>query len=239
MVCGTDGVAIFDALHRRGMVGQAMLQAFDLLELNGEDYRPFPLSRRKSRLAQLLKHSSAGIEFNDYTDADGAAVFRQACAMGLEGIVSKRLAAPYRSGPSRDWIKVKNPDSPAMIRAREGHEAVYRDRSKARLFANLSFQSKNSRIRLSRICRDDCGARREVRWLVSGGRLRVPASVRPRALQSAAQAGPVIDMTAMIATAAGLSGSFMMASILLALRAAAAVTAARTCHRHQPAFRLR
>jgi bifunctional non-homologous end joining protein LigD len=35
--------------------------------------------------------------------------------MGLEGIVSKRLSAPYRSGRSRDWIKVKNPDSPAMI----------------------------------------------------------------------------------------------------------------------------
>jgi bifunctional non-homologous end joining protein LigD len=40
--------------------------------------------------------------------------------MGLEGIVSKRWAAPYRSGPSGDWIKVKNPDSPAMIRHREG-----------------------------------------------------------------------------------------------------------------------
>jgi ATP-dependent DNA ligase len=45
--------------------------------------------------------------------------FRQACATGLEGIVSKRLTAPYRSGPSRDWIKVKNPDSPAMVRHRE------------------------------------------------------------------------------------------------------------------------
>jgi hypothetical protein len=39
--------------------------------------------------------------------------------MGLEGIVSKRLTAPYKLGPSRDWIKVKNPDSPAMIRARD------------------------------------------------------------------------------------------------------------------------
>jgi bifunctional non-homologous end joining protein LigD len=39
--------------------------------------------------------------------------------MGLEGIVSKKLSAPYRSGPSRDWLKVKNPDSPAMIRAPE------------------------------------------------------------------------------------------------------------------------
>jgi hypothetical protein len=46
--------------------------------------------------------------------------FRHACKMGLEGIVSKRLAAPYRSGPSRDWIKVKNPDSPARARHRKG-----------------------------------------------------------------------------------------------------------------------
>jgi hypothetical protein len=47
-------------------------------------------------------------------------VFLHACKMGIEGIVSKRLTAPYRSGPSRDWIKVKNPDSPAMRRARAG-----------------------------------------------------------------------------------------------------------------------
>jgi ATP-dependent DNA ligase len=44
----------------------------------------------------------------------------EANVMGLEGIVSKRLTAPYRSGPSRDWIKVKNLDSPAMVRHREG-----------------------------------------------------------------------------------------------------------------------
>jgi ATP-dependent DNA ligase len=54
-----------------------------------------------------------------HTTEDGATIFVHACKMGLEGIVSKRLSAPYRSGPSRDWIKVKNPDSPAMIRARE------------------------------------------------------------------------------------------------------------------------
>jgi bifunctional non-homologous end joining protein LigD len=46
-------------------------------------------------------------------------LFLQACKLGLEGIVSKKLSAPYRSGPSKDWIKVKNPNSPAMIRARE------------------------------------------------------------------------------------------------------------------------
>jgi bifunctional non-homologous end joining protein LigD len=69
--------------------------------------------------ARLLARVHVGIALNEHTDARGELVFRQACAMGLEGIVSKRLTAPYRSGPSRDWIKVKNPDSPAMIRARD------------------------------------------------------------------------------------------------------------------------
>jgi ATP-dependent DNA ligase len=68
----------------------------------------------------LLAGSAAGIVFIEHTDEDGATVFEHACRFGLEGIVSKRLSAPYRSGPSRDWIKVKNPDSPAMMRAREG-----------------------------------------------------------------------------------------------------------------------
>jgi bifunctional non-homologous end joining protein LigD len=60
-----------------------------------------------------------GIVLSDHTGDDGATIFRRACMMGLEGIVSKRLSAPYRLGPSRDWLKIKNPDSPAMVRARE------------------------------------------------------------------------------------------------------------------------
>jgi bifunctional non-homologous end joining protein LigD len=119
VVCGADGVAMFDALHRRGRVNDAILQAFDLLELDGVDYRPLPLRQRKNRLARLLARVHGGIALNEHTNARGELVFRQACAMGLEGIVSKRLTAPYKSGPSRDWVKVKNPDSPAMIRARD------------------------------------------------------------------------------------------------------------------------
>jgi ATP-dependent DNA ligase len=91
-----------------------MLYAFDLLELDGEDLRGLPLGERKKRLAR--RH--VGIVLSAHTAEDGATIFQQACKMGLEGIVSKRFSAPYRSGPSRDWIKVKNPDSPAMIRAR-------------------------------------------------------------------------------------------------------------------------
>ena len=55
----------------------------------------------------------------DHTDAAGELVFQHACRMGLEGIVSKRLTASYQSGPSRHWLKIKNPDSPAMVRARD------------------------------------------------------------------------------------------------------------------------
>jgi bifunctional non-homologous end joining protein LigD len=95
-----------------------MLYAFDLLELDGEDLRALPLDDRKKRLARLLARRRVGIVLSEHTVDDGATIFRQACLMGLEGIVSKRLSAPYRSGRSGDWIKVKNPDSPAMIRVR-------------------------------------------------------------------------------------------------------------------------
>jgi bifunctional non-homologous end joining protein LigD len=118
-VSGADGIAVFEALHRRRAAPDAVLHAFDLLELNGKDLRSLPLGERKAMLARLLAGSTAGIAFNEHTDEDGAIVFEHACRFGFEGIVSKRLTAPYRSGPSRDWIKVKNPDSPAMVRHRE------------------------------------------------------------------------------------------------------------------------
>ena len=79
-----------------------------------------PLGDRKKRRARLVGKRRLGIVLSHHTDYDGAAVFRHACWMGLEGVVSKRLTAPYRSGPSRDWIKVKNLNSPAMVRARKG-----------------------------------------------------------------------------------------------------------------------
>jgi bifunctional non-homologous end joining protein LigD len=119
VVAGPDGGAVFDVLHRRGRVTDAILQAFDLLELDGEDLRPLPLIEREKRLARLLARTRAGIVINEHTDEEGAVVFLDACKMGLEGIVSKRLTAPYRSGPSRG-SKVKNPNSPAMARHRDG-----------------------------------------------------------------------------------------------------------------------
>ena len=59
--------------------------------------------------SRLLARVQVGIAINEHTDEDGAVAFLRACKMGLEGIVSKRLTAPYRSGPSRDWLKINNP----------------------------------------------------------------------------------------------------------------------------------
>jgi bifunctional non-homologous end joining protein LigD len=117
LCAGGDGIAVFADLHRRGVVTEAMLYAFHLLEYGGEDLRPFPLSDRKRLLAKVVGRRSLGIVLSQHTDED---IFRGVCQMGLEGIVSKRLSSPYRSGRSTDWLKIKNPDSPAMVRHREG-----------------------------------------------------------------------------------------------------------------------
>ena len=72
------------------------------------------------RLARLLGRAKRqAIRFNEHLTGDGPTVFKHVCRMGLEGIVSKRLDAPYRSGPSRTWLKSKNPASEAVRRERE------------------------------------------------------------------------------------------------------------------------
>jgi bifunctional non-homologous end joining protein LigD len=114
VVCGPDGVSDFERLHSRAYDHAAFLYAFDLLELNGEDLRPVPLDHRKAKLAKLIRNS--GIALNEHTDGDGTEIFTEACRMGLEGIVSKRLDMPYKPGPSKIWLKIKNPKSAAMRR---------------------------------------------------------------------------------------------------------------------------
>jgi hypothetical protein len=74
---------------------------------------------RKQRLAKLLKGASSNIPLNEHFDGDGEIVFEQACNLGCEGIVSKRLGSLYRSGRSKNWLKVKNPAAPAVRREAE------------------------------------------------------------------------------------------------------------------------
>ena len=74
---------------------------------------------RKGMLAKLLRKESASLQLNEHIAEPGDVVFRHACKMGLEGIVSKRLGSRYRSGRSKDWLKFKNPEAPAVKREAE------------------------------------------------------------------------------------------------------------------------
>jgi bifunctional non-homologous end joining protein LigD len=67
----------------------------------------------------MLAKAGLGLRFNEHIEGDGPTVFAHACKMGLEGIVSKRLGSPYRSGRSRHWVKSKNPKHPAVKREAE------------------------------------------------------------------------------------------------------------------------
>jgi bifunctional non-homologous end joining protein LigD len=121
VICGPDGKSDFDrmrACFSRQGAPEAFLYAFDVLELDGRDLRDERWARRRAALVQLLADSDAGIRLCEHIeDVDGAVVFRQACVMGLEGIVAKRRNSRYRSGRSREWIKIKNPAHPAIERA--------------------------------------------------------------------------------------------------------------------------
>ena len=118
VVCGPDGLSDFDALRIGRRAHEVTLTAFDLIELQAADLRDEPLLKRKQWLAKILGSGPDAIVYNEHLEQDGPAVFEHACRMGLEGIVSKRLDSPYRSGPSKTWLKSKNPLSEAAARAR-------------------------------------------------------------------------------------------------------------------------
>jgi len=120
VICGEDGIPIFDRLrYGRQVTGEALLYVFDLIELDGQDLRPEPIEIRKRQLAKLLRKAPVRLQINDHIDEPGDIVFRHACKLGYEGIVSKRLGSPYISGRSRTWLKFKNPAAPAVKREAE------------------------------------------------------------------------------------------------------------------------
>ena len=107
VACDETGIAQFNRIRYRSYDDCVFLYAFDLIELNGSDMRREPLQVRKATLLSVVAKANAGIRFNEQ-------VFRHACKMGLEGIVSKRKDSPYRSGRSCDWLKMKNPACAAV-----------------------------------------------------------------------------------------------------------------------------
>jgi bifunctional non-homologous end joining protein LigD len=120
VACDDAGVPSFDRIRYRRHDASVFLYAFDLIELNGDDLRRDPLEVRKATLASTLAKAGPGIRLNEHLDHDdGEAVFRHACKLGLEGIVSKRRDSSYRSGRSPHWLKCKNPEAPAVRREAE------------------------------------------------------------------------------------------------------------------------
>jgi bifunctional non-homologous end joining protein LigD len=109
VVLRKDGRSDFGALLTKRGGAEATLVAFDLLRLNGNDLRHKPLEARREALQRLVAGVN-GILFSEALAAEGAVVFEKACALGLEGIVSKRQGSFYRNGRSRNWLKAKNSD---------------------------------------------------------------------------------------------------------------------------------
>jgi bifunctional non-homologous end joining protein LigD len=119
VACDDNGLAVFDRIRYRRHDGKVFLYAFDLIELDGDDLRREPLDVRKATLRSLLVKVGPGLRWNEHIEGDGESIFRHACKLGLEGIVSKRKDSPYRSGRSPDWLKMNNPDAPTVKREAE------------------------------------------------------------------------------------------------------------------------
>ncbi|HMR33644.1 MAG TPA: DNA ligase D [Geminicoccaceae bacterium] len=111
LVVETDGGASdFSALQAdlsAGRTDRFAFYAFDVLHLDGYDLRPSPLRARKELLKRLIAEGDPTLRYSEHFDEDGALILRHACRLSLEGVVSKRGDAPYRSGRSKDWLKSK------------------------------------------------------------------------------------------------------------------------------------
>jgi bifunctional non-homologous end joining protein LigD len=114
VVMGADGISDFQRLQNslsEGRDGDCVLYVFDCLYLAGYDLRALPLLERKRLLAAALEASGAApsgrIRMSEHVVGQGRQFFAQACRLGVEGSVCKRADAPYRSGRSKSWLKVK------------------------------------------------------------------------------------------------------------------------------------
>ena len=110
-----QGRSRFDLLQRdfgEPQAAQALVaMLFDLLYLDGQDWRPLPQELRKEALQKLLQKSADCLRLSEYLEGHGAKAAKAACSAGLEGIVSKDRKAPYREGRGGSWVKTKCVDA--------------------------------------------------------------------------------------------------------------------------------
>jgi bifunctional non-homologous end joining protein LigD len=106
---GQSSFARLQAAFEEGAAHPLTYFVFDLLHLNGHDLRQQPLTARKEILAQmldsLLEHET--VRYGQHIQTEGGPIFKEACRLGAEGIVSKRSDSAYTSGRTKSWLKIK------------------------------------------------------------------------------------------------------------------------------------
>ena len=106
VLLGVDGISDFNGLHSRKHDDEVMFYVFDILASDGFLRLAY---LRKTNLARLLARRINGIFLADFEQGEiGPDLFRHACLLGLEGLVSKHKDRPYRPGRSPHWVKMKN-----------------------------------------------------------------------------------------------------------------------------------
>ena len=114
-----NGVSSFSGLQAALKAGERerfIYYVFDLLHIDGRDLTGLPLIERKAELARLVEKAQRGpIKYSEHFEGEGSAVLRHACELRLEGIVSKRMDAPYRSGRSDMFIKTKCSNAQELV----------------------------------------------------------------------------------------------------------------------------
>lgn len=114
-----DGISRFSLLQqdlKAGRHDRMVFYAFDLLHLDGADLKMQPVGDRKAALAKLVGRRKSGVlRFSESLSERGPTLLARACKMGLEGIISKRADAPYRSGRGHDWLKSKCSDRQEFV----------------------------------------------------------------------------------------------------------------------------
>ena len=117
---GPHDVSDFNGLHSRRHDDEVQFYGFDILASDGDDLRKLPLSMRKANLARLLARRADGIHVASFEVGEiGPDLFRHACLIGLEGLVSKHRERAYSVGNCKHWLKVKNPKHPAYRRVQD------------------------------------------------------------------------------------------------------------------------
>ena len=111
VVFDKNGLSDFQALQAAldGAAATPVFVVFDVLQWDGEDLRDRPYRERAARLDALLhtSGSESGVQRSEHFDGEADTIWKEACRLGFEGLIGKRVESPYRAGRSRDWVKLK------------------------------------------------------------------------------------------------------------------------------------